>query len=409
LTAVRAWRVFVPVLGLTLVAVPATAQTPTAGEPPADVRVRVGPLFANPSLSLTNAGIDTNVFNEPDQVLPKQDFTMTVTPATDVWLRFGPTWLSANIREDLVYYNTYASERSANTGVKSMWLIPLNRLTLKPSLSYLITRERPGFEIDARARHTDLGYGGLVEVRALAKTFFGVRGERHEINFDQGAVFLGANLDDQLTRTVTTGGVSLRNQLTPLTSVTLDAAREQDRFSRSPLRDSDSTLVSFGVTFDPAALIKGSATFGYRDFRPLTPGVPGFQGGTIAVDLSYVALGATRLGVQATRDVQYSYDVNQPYYVQTGIAGSIQQQIFGPIDAVARAGAQRLAYRDRSEAPVAVANRADHVRGYGGGVGYHLGRDLRIGVNIDRQRRESPIDFRQYDGTRYGVSVTYGS
>ena len=132
------------------------------------------------------------------------------------------------------------------------------------------------------------------------------------------------------------------------------------------------------------------------------------QGSTAAVDLSYVALGSSKLGLIVTRDVQYSYDINQPYYVQTGIAGSIAQQIFGPVDVVGRVGAQRLDYRNRVGAVVAVLERADHVHTYGGGIGYHIGRDIRIGFNIDHYGRTSPITFRQYNGLTYGTSVTYG-
>jgi hypothetical protein len=195
-----------------------------------------------------------------------------------------------------------------------------------------------------------------------------------------------------------------------LTNLTFEVAREQDRFEFSPLRDSNSTQVSGGVRFDPFALIKGSASFGYRDFQPLSPGLPGYQGSTAAVDLSYVALGSSKLGLVVTREVQYSYDINLPYYLQTGIAGSIAQQIFGPVDVVGRVGAQRLDYRSRVGAAMAVLEleRADHVHTYGGGIGYHIGRDIRIGFNIDHYDRTSPITFRQYNGLTYGTSVTYG-
>ena len=44
-------------------------------------------------MALSNAGTDTNVFNEATD--PKKDFTVTVTPATDLWLRLGPSWLQA--------------------------------------------------------------------------------------------------------------------------------------------------------------------------------------------------------------------------------------------------------------------------------------------------------------------------
>ncbi len=371
--------------------------------------MRIGPLWLNPTLALGNAGVDTNVFNEADQLAPKQDFTVTVTPATDLWLRFGRTWLNGTIKEDLVYYNKYASERSANNSYKIGWLVPLNRLTLNAGADYLNTRERPGFEIDARSQRKELGYNGAVEIRALSKTFFGLRGERRKVNYDSVATFAGVNLHDALNRTMTTGALTVRHQLTPLTSLTFDVSREQDRFDFSPLRDSNSTAISGGVKFDPFALIKGSASFGYRDFQPLSTEVPGYNGSTAALDLSYVAFGTTRLGVQAIRDVQYSYDINQPYYLLTGIVGSITQQIFGPVDVVGRAGVQRLEYRNRVGGALgAVSERTDYVHSYGGGVGYRMGRDIRIGFNIDHNNRTSGLAQRQYNGLTYGTSVTYG-
>ena len=90
-------------------------------------------------------------------------------------------------------------------------------------------------------------------------------------------------------------------------------------------------------------------------------------------------------------------------------SASISQQIFGPVDVVARGGAQRLEYQDRAGAAVAASNRTDHITLYGGGVGYHMGRDLRIGFNIDQQQRTSPVEGKQYTGLRYGFAVTYGS
>jgi hypothetical protein len=163
------------------------------------------------------------------------------------------------------------------------------------------------------------------------------------------------------------------------------------------------------VKFDPAALLKGAATLGYRDFQPLDPSLPRFTGATMSVDLSYVLLGVTKFAVKGTRDVQYSYDINQPYYLQTGVGLEVSQQIYGPFDAVGRVGAARLEYRDRAGTVVAVSDRVDHIETYGGGFGYHIGRDMRIGVNVDQNLRLSPVSGRQYRGLRYGIAVTYGS
>jgi hypothetical protein len=369
--------------------------------------MRLGPLYVNPTLALTNAGVDDNVFNEATN--PKRDYTVTITPATDLWLRFGPTWFQSNIREDIVWFNKFESERSANNAYNLKWIVPLSRFTLTPSWQYVNTRERPGFEIDARSQRTETAYGGAIEVRVLTKTFFGVKGEQRKTDFDGSAEFLGVNLHDELNRKVTSGNLTIRHQVTPLTSLSFEAGRSQDRFDFDHLRDSDSTTFTGSIRFDPAALLKGSASFGYRDFRPASSSLPGFRGSTAAVDLSYVLLGVTKVGGQITRDVQYSYDINQPYYVQTGGSASITQQIFGPLDVVVRGGLQRLEYQDRTGAAVAVSNRVDHVQTFGGGMGYHLGRDMRIGVNVDQSRRDSAVSSRQYKGLVYGVSVTYSS
>jgi hypothetical protein len=375
---------------------------------PATVRVRIGPLFLNPTLSLTNAGVDSNVFNVAESDAPQRDFTLTMTPAANLWLRFGRTWIGGVIREDLVWYRKFADQRSANSGYTVGWTVPLTRVAFTMAGNWVHTRERPGFEIDARSQRTEQAYSGSAELRALSKTFIGVRGERRAVNFDKAEVFLGRNLHDELNRTQTTGAVTVRHELTPLTSLTFDLSREQDRFAFSSLRDSDSTLMSLGLKFDPDALISGSAQFGYRKFEPLSANVPAYSGSTVQVNVTYIARGSTRVGLQAMRDVQYSFDVSQPYYLLTGFTTSLAQQIFGPVDVEGRVGRQRLSYRQSEAAVLDESARVDHVRSYGMGLGYHLGRELRLAFNVDNQKRESKVDRRNYSGLRYGTAITYG-
>lgn len=370
-------------------------------------RVRMGPLMLNPVVELKNLGIDTNVFNEPaDQA--KRDFTFTLAPQTELWMRIGRTWMTGNLREDVLWYQTYASERAGNTNYTLSWLVPLNRISLNVSTTFLNARDRPGFEIDARSKRKELTFKGAAEVRVLSKTFAGVRGSQEHVDFDNGATFLGSNLRHELNRTTTAGAVTLRHQLTPLTSISVDAGRSEDRFEFSSLRDADSATAGVEVLFDPAALIKGSARFGFRDYKPLSPEVPSYRGTTAAVDLSYVLLGTTRFSVQVVRDVSSSYDINQPYYLQSGVQAMLAQQIFGPVDVVGRVGLQNLAYREREGTDVALVDRTDVVHSYGGGVGYHVGQSLRVGVNVDKQWRVSDVAHRRYEGLKVGTSVTYG-
>jgi hypothetical protein len=386
--------------------------TLSAQSSPADgaatARARFGPLSLNPTLALTDAGVDDNVFNQSDVDHPRRDFTTTITPQTAFWLHLGRAWVTGNVKEDFVYYQTYASERSANTSYDVRLLRPFNRVSVELGSDYLNSRERPGFEIDARSRHVENGFDGAVEVRALSKTSFSVRARRRTVQFDGDALFLGTSLRLELNRTMLGVTGALRHQLTPLTALTLDVRRDQDRFEFSPRRDSDSTAVVGGVHFKASALLTGTASFGYRRFTPQATDVPDYRGSTAAIDLSFRARPSTRLGVQVVRDIQYSYEVDSPYYVETGLIGSITQALYGPLDVVGRLGVENLAYRGRVIGITPASERVDTVHLLRGSIRYRLGKDTRVGFNVDKQERRTDAAHRPYSGLRYGTSVTYG-
>jgi Putative beta-barrel porin 2 len=387
---------------------PAFAQASDGGPDTANVRVRIGPFMMNPTVSINNIGIDHNVFNDPASNDPKQDFTVTVTPATDIWLRVGPTWVTASLNESINWYQKYANQRSANGEYKLGWIVPGSLISFKINGVYLSARERPGFEIDTRVGRTEVTYNGSFEYHALSQTYIGLTGSRERTRFASDAAFLDTNLEVSLNRVTTTAGANLRYQLTSLTSVTFSATRSMDRFEFSPQRDSNSTSGQASIILQPGALLKGGVTIGYSDFKPIASDLPSFSGVTGLVDLTYVLLGSTRFGIRGSRGVQYSYEVNEPYYLQTGVIGSVAQQIFGPVDVEVRGGLQLLAYRDRQGADVTVTDRSDHVSTYGVGVGFHMGTDFRLAFNVDKVNRDSRLEDRTFNNFKFGTALTYG-
>jgi hypothetical protein len=228
------------------------------------------------------------------------------------------------------------------------------------------------------------------------------------VDFDKAAVFLNSNLQFELNRVTQVRSLWVRYSLTPLTSVSISATQSQDRFEFSSLRDSKSSGASASITFDPLGVVSGVATLGFTDFEPSTPGLQHFQGLTAAVNVSYRFVNATRVSVSATRKVDYSLDINQPYYVLSGFSASIVRRVAGPFDVMVNGGWQVLAYRDRVGADVAISDRVDSIRDVGGGVGYHFGRTGRLGIYIDNARRISDVSRRQYDDFRFGSTLTYG-
>src|SRR5262249_25849170 len=163
-----------------------------------------------------------NVFNDPpDQ--ERRDFTFTLTPRTDMWMKIGRGYLTGNVREDILWFQKYTSERAANTSGTIGTVVPLNRIGFSASATYLHARDRPGFEIDTRAQRTELQFNGAFEIRALARTFIGLQGSRRKVDFEEGDTFLSSDLRTDLNRTSTSAAVMVRHELTPLTSITFDA------------------------------------------------------------------------------------------------------------------------------------------------------------------------------------------
>ena len=378
----------------------AGAQTPAEGA--AKASMKIGELALTPSVSLSDVGYDSNVFNVPQS---QGDFTATFAPQADLWLPMGRSWLTGGVREEFVYFQEFSSERSVNGRYAAGWYMPINRVAFNVDASYLNTRQRQGFDIDARSRRMETEVGGAIGFRASDKTTFSVFGRREGISFDQAAIFAGSNLRDQLSRHSLITGVEVRRDVTPLTSVSLEVSRSRDRFDFTPLRDSDSTRIAAGVRLDAFALVSGSASFGYRRFEPLSSEVPGFDGLNWMVDLSYTALVWTRFSVQANRDIQYSYDIVQPYYVQTGVSGEFGQQIRGPVGMTARAALQHLDYQSISS--TLSGEGTDRVHAFGGGIEYRIDKDVQLFVNVDRQQRSSRDPVRQYSGLRCTTTLTY--
>ena len=65
----------------------AQAQGFDASEPPIDAAVQVGPLALSPAIRITNFGHDSNVNNRSTDNGAKGDFTATLSPVVDAWLR----------------------------------------------------------------------------------------------------------------------------------------------------------------------------------------------------------------------------------------------------------------------------------------------------------------------------------
>lgn len=399
-------RVGVALGALAFLAAPAGAQTgEVAGEPADTARLHWGPLAFTPTLTIGDVGVDTNVFNESEEHDPKRDVTTTLRPVVDYWLRLGRGRLAGKTAISYMFFKDFDNQRSLNGEQELRLELPINRLTPFVDGKYANTRERPGFEIDSRARRKEQLARVGIEA-GLGKTKFVLSAGRGAIKYDRGQVFLGTDLSAALDRDTEAAALQVRYALTPLTTFVVEAEGRRDRFDFATIKDADTYSIKPGFEFKPFALIEGKAFVGVREFRTLNGAVPDFTGVVASVELAY-ALTSTRFGVRVDRDVKYSFGALQPFYVATDVGVSVTQRITRSWDVVAQT--QRAVLDYHALPASGTRGRRDTVLGYRGGIGYWVGQTLRIGLNVDHYTRRSKVVVsRTYEGLRVGASISYG-
>lgn len=387
-----------------LLPTPLYAQAP-AEEPGSTARLQLGPLGLTPKIALRNLGVDTNVFNASDA--PEKDFTAALVPGVDAWLRLGRARLTSRTAVEWNYFHKATHQRSFNLNQDGRVDLDLTRLVPFVSGSYVRTRQRPNLEIDQRVQQKRTSAGAGLVFRAGARLELEAGLQQSRMDFGQ-TKFGSAELAQVLNRDVKEGGLSLKYEVTPLTTFVVRTAARYDRFEFVPERDSDSISVLPGFEFSPSALISGTALVGVRRFRTLDATVPDYSGLIASVDVKYVVRDMTRFVLAVGRDVEYSFEVLQPFYVSTERRLEVTQVVGYYWDAVGRVSLGTLSYKGLLQDIGAVPDRKDRVLGYGAGFGRRFGDDLRIGIDVDYAKRTSDRDARVFDGMRVGGSVTYG-
>ena len=407
------------VLALAALAVPfqASAQPQIEGaeqidQVRRDSRIHLGPLYASPTILLKELGVDSNVFNAAGE--QQSDFTFTVGPKVDVWLPVARRALfQGTAATDLVYYATHDSERSINPQFSASGEIYLRRITVFGGGDYLNSRQRLNYEVDLRARHVERGGVAGVALRLTPKLSVEAAARRREIEFDGDAQFDGVALQRTLNQATTGFSLTGKHHVTPLSTLVVRFERLEDEFEFSPARDSKSFRVMPGVEFKPRALVSGRAYVGYRRFTPTAAGLlPEFSGLVAQLGLSYTLLGATTFGVSYSRDLTYSYEERQPFFIDDSVGLSVRRALGRRFDVLVSADRHVYTYENlltqEATAGTTLPQRQDITWNYTGSIGYRIGQG-RVGVGVSYWERSSALKiFRDYDNLRFGTTVTYG-
>ncbi len=403
ITLARARFVSVVVACLVLLAASANAQT----QPPEAIEsmpIHAGPVGLRPSLSITNVGTDSNVFNAAAN--PQSDFTATFVPRIVARVRASRLMFSYGAASDFVYFKDFKDEQSVNFGSDVRVDANLGHLQPYISTGWVSTKDRLNAELDVRAPRTQRTIIGGTRILVGSKTTVVFNARRFDLDFDEGTEFRGADLADNLNSRADSveGGVQLA--LTPLTTLNLTTSLQRDRFDAAPERNANTIRVTPSLQFDPTSLIRGTVLVGYRHFETLDPALADYSGVIVQILAGYTLLERTKFDVDLSRDVQYSYDELEPYYLSSGGRVTVTHQLVGPFDVQAFGGRQSLGYRSTVESG---ETRTDRVETFGAGAGYRFHPQYRVGFTWEHNRRRSDLPDRRYERDRLFASLTYGT
>jgi hypothetical protein len=403
------------VIAAGLLATPALARAQSTAVPPdkipdprTETHLHVGPIYLKPQFLLKDLGVDTNVFNSATD--PRSDFTMTLSPSVKAQMPIRRRALfSTTLTGGLVYFAKYSAERSFDPEVLVRGDLFARRMTFYGENSFQNTRQRPSLEIDARSRHRTNQAAVGFAVRLTSKLGVDMGAYRRTTTYDQDEIFFGTRLSTALNRSEEGLKLQVRDRLTSRTTLTLTSVTSKIRFEapESKPKNADGFRIEPGVELAPTALISGKFSLGFRKLDGLSPTLPDFHGLVAATRLGYTLLGATNFEATWSRDVDFSFEALEPYYVLGVFGGRVRRQLVRSFDLGLTATRSTHKYESIA-VPAPLVKRLDVTKYVGLDVGYRLNRDTRFALAIGKQSRDSNVSVnRDYRQWKIGTTITY--
>lgn len=363
--------------------------------------LRLGRLRVAPGVVVREIGWDSNVFDEAEN--PKEDYVAAVAPDISAFMRLRFVQVSAYGGGDFNYYKTYESERSAGYAGRGRVDFLLSRVRPFVGGGRANVRTRPNGEIDVRAsRVEDELSGGLAYDLSDHSAIYGSAFQQRirYVNALEDGIDLSAALDHNRNDY----SMGVRTDITPLLSMTVSGGYQEDQFSHDALRNADSRNASLNVRIGAEAIVSGSATVTFKDYRPTNPLLRSFRGVTAGGLMSYSFLEIGRLTFSGTRNIEYSFDAAEAFYMENSAMLYYTHRLFGKVDAQVRGGRSIFDYSFSEVTPA----HKDTLDTGGASVGYNLNNRTRISLNYELARRRSPVlPERNYDRKRVYVAWAY--
>lgn len=371
-------------------------------------RLRLGPVRILPSIAVTNAGYDSNVFGSSEN--PVGDWTATVAAGLRLLVPFGPkVYFRADAFPQYTWYDQL-KERDQFGGLYDASLLGFfNRVSAEATGSYAETYSQYSTEVDSRVFQTSERGTAKLELDISPRWSVFGKGEGQRVRYQQieGPPLqdIGVRLNDR-TDTGARGG--LRYHVSPVWNVAAVVEGTWADFVITPeLRNNRSTAYLASVQYD-RPLFYVNLTGGYREGQA-DSGMyfPDYATGVGSFFLSWFPIRWLEVQGNGHRRVSYSITVFNPYYFEDRIGGRLNVQV---VPRVLLSGYGEVGPNEYPRAqPVdgTLVKRRDQSSLYGGSLSVLLVRQLVLSSGVTRSVYDSniPGDSRAY--TRFTATLSF--
>ena len=415
-TAARPARVMAAAAAalLALTAVPAGAETWKGLVLQRQMREapwRLGPIRIQPSLVVSNAGIDSNVYYAASE--PIKDFTLTAGPAATVYVPFYRKFvISVYGSPQYVWYSKTERERTWNYYLRGAAQLSLKDVFFSLEGAYSDARERWNTEIDIRPRRKEEGAAASVLVNLAHRTSFALAARTVRYDYESIIYEGGFDVQERLNRREDYANVQLFYQASSQRRFFLDLEYGRYDFefaATAATKDSRSAAVHAGLEFSPLGRrVRGRIRIGYKSFDIRDPngvdhrGIVGDSQLSIRLARPFVIRGSY------VRDVRFSLWYGNPYYLESrpGVGASIYPARFLRLDYDYGFGRNSYPVPQEVEPGIEV-KRLDQFGIHSVAVYFRIVRSTALGFVASFWRRDSNLGWEDDKRTFFGVNLTY--
>jgi hypothetical protein len=381
----------------------------------ARARLRLGPLRLIPSIDITNAGYDNNVYASSTD--PVSDWTATVTAGFRFILPVGSKmYLRADALPTYTWYDKLTERRFFGGYYNGTLFGFFNRLSLALTAAGDQTYRNYSTEFDSAVVHKNSTIGGSLEVNVAGPLYVFGEGGYARIRYDETGTVppdgippppdVQPVIQNDRNQTSYTAGVRYRHGHDFSTSLAYSETRS-DYLNQEAFRDNLSRAALMGLFISHQNLFL-NLTGGWREGVPDGSLYPSYSTGVGAFFVSWFPLHFLEIRGGGRRRVVNSLSATNPYYFENRLSGSAAVEMLGRflLRGYYEQGPNNYPVPQQGDNGDLIRRR-DDARLYGGGLSVKVIRNVVATGSVTRHVYDSNIPSLSRDYTRFTAFLSF--